>query len=77
MRIQQRSARDARWPGRRAILRGCEGAQLLEFALVLPLLVVLVIGVSDFGGAYTLKDKLANAAREGARIAARDRKSVV
>ena len=55
--------------GRLAILRGAEGAQLLEFALVLPLLLVLVIGAVDFGGAYTLKDKLTNAARDASRIA--------
>jgi Flp pilus assembly protein TadG len=46
-----------------------EGAQLLEFALVLPLLIVLVVGIADFGAGYALKDKLSNAAREGARIA--------
>jgi Flp pilus assembly protein TadG len=41
----------------------------LEFALALPLLVVLLIGMLDFGGAYNLKQKLNNAAREGARFA--------
>ena len=47
-----------------------EGAQLLEFALAMPLLVVLLVGISDFATAYNLKQKLTNAAREGARIAA-------
>ena len=46
-----------------------EGAQLLEFALALPLLLVLLMGIIDFAGAYLLKQKEANAAREGARIA--------
>ncbi len=55
---------------RLAELRRTEGAELLEFALVLPLLVVMVIGVVDFGAAWLLKDKLSNAARDGARIAA-------
>src|SRR5262249_994275 len=55
-------------PGWRAMLRTCEGAQLVEFAIVLPLLVVLVVGIADFGGGYALKDKLTNAGREGARI---------
>jgi Flp pilus assembly protein TadG len=46
-----------------------EGAQLLEFALVLPVLLVFVIGIIQFAGAYNLKQKMANGAREGARIA--------
>jgi Flp pilus assembly protein TadG len=45
-------------------------SQLAEFAVSLPLLVVFVVGIFDFGGAFTLKQKLANAAREGARAAA-------
>lgn len=45
-----------------------EGAQLLEFALVLPFLLVFLIGIIEFGGAFTLKQKMANAAREGTRI---------
>lgn len=45
------------------------GVELVEFALVLPLLLLLVVGVWDFGSAFLLKDKMTNAAREGARIA--------
>ncbi len=57
-------------PSRRlAILCGAEAAQLVEFALVLPLLWALAVGAFDFGAAYVLKQKLTNAAREGARIA--------
>ncbi len=52
----------------RAILRSVEGAQLVEFAFVLPLLLVMVVGIIDFGAAYTLKHKMNNAAREGARF---------
>ncbi len=44
-------------------------SQLVEFAFVFPLLLVLVVGIADFGSAYNLKQKLNNAAREGARIA--------
>lgn len=47
-------------------LRGSEAAALIEFAVSLPLLVVLVIGIFDFGGAFNLKQELNNAAREGA-----------
>src|SRR5713226_1589698 len=54
----------------RAFLRGGDGAQLLEFALVLPMLLVIVFGAADFGAAWALKDKLSNAARDAARIAA-------
>ena len=56
-------------PAARAFLRGAEGAQLLEFALVLPMLLVIVFGAADFGAAWALKDKLTNAARDAARIA--------
>lgn len=45
-----------------------EGSQLLEFAMTLPLLLVFVMGVVQFAGAFNLKQKMANAAREGARI---------
>jgi Flp pilus assembly protein TadG len=36
------------------------------------LLVFFVVGIFDFSGAIALKNKLANAAREGARVAAAD-----
>lgn len=35
----------------------------------LPLLLVLVVGIYDFGSAFTVKEKIGNAAREGARFA--------
>ncbi|HET9177823.1 MAG TPA: TadE/TadG family type IV pilus assembly protein [Terriglobia bacterium] len=47
---------------------GTEGSQLLELALALPLLLVFVVGIIQFGGAFNLKQKEANAAREGARV---------
>lgn len=46
-----------------------QGSALLEFALVLPLLVVLVVGIYDFSGAFNQKQKIAQAAQEGAIIA--------
>jgi len=45
-----------------------EGAQLLEFSMVLPLLLVFLVGIIQFGGAFLLKQKMANAVLEGARI---------
>ncbi|MGC1448679.1 MAG: TadE/TadG family type IV pilus assembly protein [Candidatus Sulfotelmatobacter sp.] len=47
-------------------------AQLVEFAVSLPLLVVFVVGIFDFSGAFTLKQKLTNIARDAARVAAAD-----
>lgn len=44
-------------------------AQLVEFAVSLPLLLVFVVGIFDFSGAFTLKQKLTNAARDAARAA--------
>ena len=46
------------------------GSALYEFALTMPFLVVLAIGMVDFGQAWNLKQKLSNAAREGARFGA-------
>ncbi len=51
-------------------LQGVDAAALIEFAVALPLLVVLVIGIFDFGGAFNLKQELNNAVREGARFGA-------
>jgi Flp pilus assembly protein TadG len=48
------------------------GTQIVEFALSLPLLVVFVVGIFDFSQAVTLKQKMTNAALEGARVAASD-----
>jgi Flp pilus assembly protein TadG len=45
-------------------------AQLVEFAVALPLLVLFVVGIFDFSGAYTLKQKLTNITRDAARVTA-------
>src|SRR6202161_938460 len=47
-------------------------SQVAELALSLPVLVLFVVGIFDFSGALTLKQKLTNAAREGARVSASD-----
>lgn len=52
------------------LLGSGQAASLAEFAVALPLLVVLVVGVFDFGGAFNMKQELNNAAREGARFGA-------
>lgn len=50
--------------------RDDRGAQLVEFAVTLPLMMVFVVGIFDFSGAFTLKQELTNAARDAARAAA-------
>lgn len=46
------------------------GAQIMEFALVLPLLVVFVVAIYDFGQAFNVKEKLNFAVKDGARFGA-------
>jgi Flp pilus assembly protein TadG len=45
------------------------GAELVEFALVLPVLLVLIAGVADFALLFHGYHVTTNAAREGARLA--------
>jgi Flp pilus assembly protein TadG len=52
-----------------SLLREVQGAALLEFAIVLPLLMVFVVGIFDFSGAFNQKQKVEQAAQEGAIIA--------
>lgn len=52
--------------------RGETASQLAEFAIALPLLIFFVVGIFDFSGAFTLKQKLTNIARDAARAAAAD-----
>ncbi len=52
-----------------AALAGNEGAEILEFAISLPLLLVVAVGVFDFGSAFTVKQKVGNVALQGARFA--------
>ena len=51
------------------LLRETEGSALLEFAIVLPLLMVFIVGIFDFSGAFNQKQKIEQAAQEGAIIA--------
>jgi Flp pilus assembly protein TadG len=50
-------------------VRGRKGAELIEFALVLPVLLMVVAGIIDFGFLFQGYEVVTNAAREGARIA--------
>ncbi len=49
----------------------CEGAAILEFALALPILVVLVGGCFELGRALLVYRSMGDAARAGARSLAR------
>lgn len=46
------------------------GAAAVEFALVVPILLALVIGIMEFGRAYNIQTTLSNAARDGVRVMA-------
>ena len=50
-------------------LCGERGAALIEMALTLPLLLLICVGIFEFGRAYQTWEVLTNAAREGARVA--------
>lgn len=56
-----------RWRG---TLEDTRATQIAEFAVALPLLLVMVVGIFDFGNAYNLKQKVTNAARDAARFGA-------
>lgn len=45
------------------------GQALAEFALVMPILFLLIAGILGFGRAWNLQQVVVDAAREGARIA--------
>ncbi len=45
-----------------------KGQSLLEFALILPLMVLIVLGIFELGRAFFAFIAISNAAREGARI---------
>jgi Flp pilus assembly protein TadG len=46
------------------------GSQIAEFAVALPVLLIMVVGIFDFGNAYNIKQKVTNIAREAARMGA-------
>lgn len=51
-------------------LREERGAELVEFAFILPVLLFVVVGIIDFGFMFRNYEILTNAAREGARLGA-------
>jgi Flp pilus assembly protein TadG len=51
-------------------LRSERGAVVVEFALLLPVLLMIVVGTIEFGRVYSQFQVFSGAAREGARCAA-------
>src|SRR5688500_5874278 len=51
-------------------LRDERGATAVEFAFIVPLLIVLVLGIAEFGHAFQVQGTLSAAAREGVRLMA-------
>ena len=56
-------------PGKRHLQQDPEGgAAAVEFALVIPVLVLILCGIFDIGNLYFQMDIVNNAARQGARL---------
>jgi hypothetical protein len=49
--------------------RDGRGQALVELALILPILLMLLLGIFEFGRAWNTKQVITDAAREGARLA--------
>jgi Flp pilus assembly protein TadG len=56
-------------PHLRRFTRNQQGSAIVEFAIALPLLVVFVVGIYDFSAAFDTKQKISQAAQEGAILA--------
>lgn len=54
----------------RTTVRGESGAAAVEFALIAPLLFMILFGIMQFGIVWSQKEIYVQAAREGARFAA-------
>src|SRR5512141_2496274 len=77
--MPRRSPSAPRWPRSacegdvmtrmRRLLADERGTALLETAMTLPLLLLVSVGIFEFGRAYQTWQVLTNAAREGARVA--------
>ena len=51
-------------------LRADTGSSAVEFALVVPMLVLLLVGIVEFGRAYNVQNTLSAASREAVRAVA-------
>ncbi len=57
------------WRRWRGLWAHAGGSQIIELAVSLPLMMVMMVGIMDFGQAFSIKHKLETATREGARFA--------
>lgn len=69
IRPLERSRGDVDLRGSRCARRE-RGAVAVEFAIIMPILLLLVLGIIEFGFGYHAWDSTQNAAREGARLGA-------
>ena len=65
--IRTDRARPAPWWVR--LRRDCEGQAVVEFALVIPIFVVILVGMVELSRAWSVSGALHDAARQGARAA--------
>ncbi len=60
----------------RVCVAGCRGAVAVEFAVVAPVLIAVMLGMATVNRTLEAQNLLATAAREGARFAAMDREGM-
>jgi len=53
------------------LVRGEGGGVAVEFAIIVPILLLLVFGIIDFGHAWYMRHIMSDASREGARYGSR------
>ena len=70
LRTNRHRAPVARRGKESAGIRSERGAVAVEFALLLPVLMIILLGIIEFGMAFSAQITLSNAAREGARTMA-------
>lgn len=55
---------------RKPFLKDKKGQSIIEFAVILPILLMVLFGITEFGRAIMVTNVLNTASREGARLAA-------
>lgn len=51
-------------------IKSSDGQALVEFALILPIMILILFGIIEFGRVFSAQLLVTNGARDGARIAA-------
>lgn len=52
------------------LIKSERGQSLVEFALILPLFMIVLFGIMEFGKLWEMSNLITSASREGARVAA-------